>query len=343
MSESLKKVILMNIGIFGAGEWGKNHVRVFSELLGPESVTVADVYEENLKLVREKFNVNTCTDYMEILRDPKIEAVVVCTPSSLHYKICKESLQCGKDVFCEKPLSSNSLLCRDLIKIAENEHRTLMVGHIFRFNSLTTKVKEMIELGTLGEIFFMQSDRIGLRTPRSDCGVTFDFAIHDVDMACYLANFDYPEEVTANMGSYLPHRSDDFGAITLKFANYILTHIVVSWLTPHKVRNLTVVGRDKSVFVDFLNSKMLIYDIGITPRYNSYNQFKLITRQGPTQEVNIENNEPLKEEDKHFLDCVKNGKHPITDGIVGLRAVEIVEAAYQSAKEQRTVKMKNVS
>jgi len=338
----LKEAFLMNIGIVGAGEWGKNHVRVFSELVGSEHVKVADLDKKRLRYVQEKYEVKTVTSYKDLLYDSRIEGVSICTPSSTHYEICKESLISGKDVLCEKPLAMDSSSCRELIKIAEKEDRILMVGHIFRYDKLTQMLKETIQSGTLGKIFFMQSERLGLRTPRADCGVIFDFAIHDVDLACYLTNCDYPEEVTAIGVSYLSYGVDDFGMVALKFSDDILVHVVVSWLTPRKIRELTIVGKEKSVFADYIAEKMKIYDIGVVPRYNSYSQFKLVKREGRTYEVLVPNVKPLKAEIKHFLDCAKHREKPITDGLVGLRAVEIIEAAYKSLKERRVVKIKNV-
>lgn len=331
----------MNVGVIGAGTWGKNHVRIYSELVGPEHVNVADLNDQNLKFVQEKYGVKTTRNYKDLLRDTKIEAISICTPSSTHYNICKEGLLSGKDVLCEKPLALDSTSCRHLIKISEKEDRILMVGHIFRYNRLLQKLRETIKSRTIGNIFFIQSERLGLRTPRSDCGVIFDFAIHDIDIACCLTDCNYPEEVTAIACSYISHGVDDFGVVSLKFPNDVLAHIVVSWLTPRKIRDLTIVGKEKSVFANFITSKMLIYDIGIIPHYNSHNQFKLITREGPTREIQVSGDEPLRVEIKHFLDCVNHRKPPFTDGPVGLRAVEIVEAAYKSTKINRAVKMGN--
>lgn len=336
-----REKLTVDIGVIGAGEWGKNHIRVLSELIGAEHIKVADLDENQLQSVQRKYNVRAVTDYKDLLRDPKIMGIHVCTPSSTHYYICKKSLKAKKGVFCEKPLALKSSDCRQLIELSRKEKLALMVGHIFRYNELTQKLKETITSGTLGKVFFMKSERLGLRTPRSDCGVIFDFAIHDVDMACYLTGFDYPEEVSANAFSYLPYGVDDFGVVTLKFPDQTVAHIDVSWLTPRKIRTMTIVGKEKSVFADFVTSKMQIYDIGVIPQYYNYSQFKLITREGLTQETAVSSEEPLKVEIQHFLDCLNNNTEPATSGLVGLRAVEIMEAAYKSAEKHRIVRIKN--
>lgn len=331
----------MNIAVIGTGEWGRNHVRILCEILGPEHVKVADIDENRLKLVKEKYGVETTTNYTHLLQRPEIDAVHVCTPSSTHYEMCKEILFAEKDVLCEKPMAMDSHSCLDLIKLADENRRILMVGHIFRFNSLTNELKNVIESGKLGKIFFIQSERLGLRTPRSDCGVLFDFAIHDIDTVCYLNERSHPEEITAITGVYLQHSVEDFGMLALKFSNDALAHIVVSWLTPQKVRQLTVVGKERSASVDFVTSKMKIHDIGIIPQYHSFNQFNLVAKQGLTYEVKTSSEEPLKTEIQHFIDCVHHRKPPITDGLVGMKAVQIIEAAYESARINRTVKIAN--
>jgi predicted dehydrogenase len=331
----------MNIGVIGAGEWGRNHVRVLTELIGAEHVRVAEMDTNQLQMMQQMYKVSGVPDYKNLLSDTEITAIHVCTPSSTHYRICKEILEAEKSVLCEKPLSLNSSDCKKLVELADKRKLTLMVGHIFRYHKLTQELKDLVTLGKLGKIFFIKSERLGLRTPRPDCGVIFDFAIHDVDMACYLTGFDYPEEVWANAFSYLPHEVEDLGLLTLRFQDQTVVHIDVSWLTPRKIRAMTIVGREKSVFADFVTSQMQVFDAGVIPQYYDYSRFRLITREGPTRETTVRSQEPLKVEIQHFLDCLSSGKEPKTGGLVGRRAVEIIESAYYSAKKNRSVRIKN--
>jgi len=206
-----------------------------------------------------------------------------------------------------------------------------MVGHIFRFNPGVLRLKEEIKKGTFGKIYFMYGSRMGLMTPRDDCGVVFDFALHDIDTFCFLLD-DQPIEVNTVTNSYTKSKFEDVGFISLKFNNNILANVVVSWLSPVKVRELWLVGEKKSAKLDYLTQELEVFDRGIIEekfdeKYDSFGAFKLITKQGDDLKLNIKNKEPLKEEILHFIDCVVNNKKPITDGSVGVEIVRIIEKA----------------
>ena len=333
---------MVKVGVLGVGEWGKNHARVYRELENSNLVMVADLSGMRLKALNRKYKVDVTDNYYDILNDPEIEAVSVCTPSSTHSEIVKECLEAGKHVLVEKPLCLESSRGQKLIELAEEQNRILMVGHIFRFNPAVRKLKTEIEKGSFGRIFFLYGSRMGLRTPRDDCGVIFDFALHDFDVFCFLLN-DLPLEVTAIGMPYLREPNEDVGIVTLRFPDNILAHIQVSWLTPKKVRDLWVVGKEKSASLNYLSQDIEIYDIGVVPEYDSFGGFKLITREGDTYMPYIQNLEPLKLELAHFLECVENKKQPLTDGKVGLEVIEIIEAAYKSIKEKRTVNLREKS
>jgi len=235
----------------------------------------------------------------------------------------------------------DSISAQKLINISEELKKILMVGHIFRFNPAVKKLKDTIDKDTFGKILFLYGSRMGLRTPRDDCGVIFDFALHDFDVFCYLLN-SLPIEVTAIGSPYLREPYEDVGIITLRFPNNILANVKVSWLTPRKVRDLWVVGQEKSASLDYLSQEIEIYDIGVVPEYDSFGGFKLITREGDTNKPYIQNFEPLKLELAHFLECVEKQKSPLTNGNIGLQIIRIIEAAYTSIKEKRTVSLGNI-
>jgi len=236
-------------------------------------------------------------------------------------------------------LCLDSLSAQKLIDISEKQDKILMVGHIFRFNPAVRKLKDEIREDKFGRIFFLYGSRMGLRTPRDDCGVIFDFALHDFDVFCFLLN-DFPIEVTAIGTPYLREPYEDVGIVTLRFPNNILAHIQVSWLTPKKIRDLWVVRQEKSASLDYMSQDIEIYDIGVVPEYDSFGGFKLITREGDTYKPYIQNLEPLKLELAHFLECVENKKQPLTDGKVGLQVIKIIEATYKSIKEKKTVNLR---
>lgn len=320
---------MLNVGVIGAGVWGKNHVRVLSELDDVNLVNVADLDAGNLNGIGKTHNIKTTTDHKEILNDPEIKAVSICTPASTHYKVIKEALEADKHVLVEKPLTLNSVEGEELVKLAEEKNKVLMVGHIFRFNPGVIRLKEEIKKGTLGKVYFMYGSRMGLMTPRSDCGVIFDFALHDIDTFCFLLD-DKPIEIKTVSNSYTKSEFEDVGFITLKFKDEILANVGVSWLSPVKTRDLWVVGEKKSAKLDYLTQELEIFDKGIIEekyeeKYDSFGAFKLITKQGDDLKLNIENKEPLKEEIAHFVDCVINNKKPIVDGKIGLEIVKIIE------------------
>ena len=320
--------MVLNIGVIGAGVWGKNHIRVISEIGSANLIRVADLEENSLNGLSKTFKIDVTKDYKDILNDSEIEAVSICTPASTHYKIIKDALEAGKHVLVEKPLALNSKDGEELVELAKDKGRILMVGHIFRFNPGVLRLKEEIKKGTFGKIYFMYGSRMGLMTPRPDCGVIFDFALHDIDTFCFLLD-DLPIEVNRVSNSYTRSKFEDVGFVTLKFKGNILANVGVSWLSPVKVRELWLVGEKKSAKLDYLTQELEIFDRGIEERfeerYESFGAFKLITRQGDDYKPRIENKEPLKEEILHFIDCVINNKKPIVDGKVGVEIIKILE------------------
>jgi predicted dehydrogenase len=330
---------MINIGVLGVGEWGKNHARVYRELENSNLVMVADLSGKRLNALNRKYKVDVTDNYYDILNNPEIEAVSVCTPSSTHFKIVKECFETGKHVLVEKPLCLTSSNAQELIDLSEEYQKILMVGHIFRYNPAVRKLKAEIEKDTFGKLFFLYGSRMGLRTPRDDCGVIFDFALHDFDVFCFLLN-ELPIDVTAIGNPYLREPYEDVGIITLRFPDNILANVQVSWLTPKKIRDIWIVGQKKSASLDYMSQEIEIYDIGVVPEYDSFGGFKLITREGDTYMPYIQNLEPLKLEISHFLECVENEKQPLTDGNVGLQVIKIIEGAYKSIQEKRTVSLR---
>ena len=329
----------MRVGVIGAGTWGKNHVRVWSELPQAELVAVADTNPEVGKRFAMQYRIRAETDYHKLLDDPQIEAVSICTPSSTHYAIVKEAIVAGKHVLVEKPIAFTAAQGKELAALADERHVILMVGHVFRFDPLILRVKQEIEKGTIGKINFLYSSRLGLMTPKPDCGVIMDFALHDIDIACFLTG-ELPKAVTAVAQSFHETHGrsfEDVGFLTLHFPSGILAHATVSWLTPKKVRDLWVIGSRKSIGADMISQQCDIFDKGVVPEYNTFGEFKLITRQSDDLRIAVESREPLKEELAHFAECVRMGKQPVVPGLLGAQIVQIIEACYRSLREQRTV------
>jgi predicted dehydrogenase len=336
MEETTRATV--NIGVIGVGTWGKNHVRVLNELPGVKVVRISDVVESNMTRIAEVYKVPYTTEYKEVLDDPEVSAVSICTPASMHYVLVKEALSAGKHVLVEKPLTTSSRHGYELAELAEARKRILMVGHIFRFHPGVERVKEEIRKGTLGHIRFMYGNRMGLMTPRNDCGVITDFAIHDFDIFCYLLD-EYPEEITAIGASYNNSKFEDVGFCTLGFSHNIKANVGVSWLTPKKVRDLWIIGDKKSLSLDYLSQEIQIYDKGMVPQYDSYGEFRLITQQGDDVRLFVPTKEPLKEELFHFVDCVRTNAKPKVGADIANKIVQLIEFANQSLTEKRTVRV----
>src|SRR3990172_6877862 len=327
---------MVNLGVIGVGTSGKNHVRVLSELPGVSVLKISDLVEANMHRLAEIYKIPYTIDYREIINDINIAAVNICTQASMHYVLVREAIEAGKHVFVEKPFTTNSKDGKELEKLARDKDRILMVGHIFRFNPGVERVKEEIQKGTLGNIRFMYGTRMGLMTPRNDCGVIADFALHDFDTFCYLLD-EFPTEITTIGTSYNNSKFEDVGFCTLRFGNNTMANIAVSWLTPKKVRELWIIGDKKSLSLDYLTQEIQIYNKGIVPKYDSYGEFRLITQEGDDVRLFVPAKEPLKEELFHFVDCIRNNKQPNVGAHIGNKIVQLIEYAGRSLEEKRTI------
>lgn len=326
--------------VIGCGEWGKNHVRNLKNLENSELVKVSDLKKELLDRATTTYNVPGTQNFGEILKDESIEAVTICTPASTHYDLTKKFLEAGKHVLVEKPLAMTSKQAQELVDLAKKKSRVLMVGHVFRFDPGVNKVREMIRDGTFGKVYYVSQSRTGLKNPREDCGVIFNYAVHDFDIMSFILGDCYPEEVTAITAHSLRRQQfEDVAVVAARFKDDVLGYSQVSWLPPMKGREFLVVGEKKSASIDTMNFKMDVFDCGITPNYDSFGDFRLITRQGAMATITFEKQEPLGLELKHFLECVRTGKTPVANGEVGVRILKILEACMKSEKQKCTVKL----
>ena len=313
------------IAVIGGGYWDKNLVRNFSELNVLK--TICDLNETMLKTYKNQHpQVKTTTSFQEVLEDPKIKGVVISTPAVLHYKMVKEALSYGKDVFVEKPLSLKIEDGKELVEIAENNGNILMVGHILQYHSAVLKLQEMIKQGELGQIRYIYSNRLNLGKFRTEENILWSFAPHDISVILMLLN-EMPLNLSSRAGTYLSKNVADVTLTTMDFPSGVKAHIFVSWLHPYKEQKLVVVGSEKmAVFDDVSDEKLFLY-----PHEIEWVNRVPVPQMKDVIIIDTEMKEPLKEECKHFIECIESRRKPKTDGREGLRVLEILQASQESS------------
>ena len=322
------------IAVVGCGYWGKNLVRNFAGLGALH--TICDSSPEVIERLHKLYpNVNIETSFERVLADNEIKGVVVSSPAALHYSMIKQALLAGKDVFVEKPFVSNSSEGQELVELSEEQKLILMVGHLMLYHPAVDVLKRHIQSDDLGELYYLYSTRVNLGQVRSDESALWRLAPHDISLFLYLLG-THPEVVSAQGISYVQPHLEDVVFITLRFPKNVLAHIHVSWLDPHKIRKVTVVGSKKMAVIDDMESseKIRIYDKGVnfTGNYTAYGEY-LTLRIGDILIPNTQNVEPLRLECQHFIDCILNNTTPRSDGEDGLRVVRVLNAAQQSLKQ----------
>jgi len=321
----------VKIAVIGAGYWGKNLVRNFSELKVLDAI--CDVDGEILKQYSDKnLNIKLLDSYTKVLDDKNITGVVIATPVVTHYELAKHAIIAGKHVFVEKPLTLSSAEAKELIEIAQKKKKILMVGHLLRYHPAVIKIKKMIDSGELGEIYYIYSQRVNLGKVRKDESVLWSLTVHDISVILYLLDKE-PIAVSALGQCCLQDKIEDVAFLTLQFGDRKLAHIHVSWLDPHKIRKFTIVGNKKMVVFDDMKSseKIKIYDKGVNIGNNfvSYQEF-ITLRDGDIHIPSLKMEEPLKLECENFINCIRNNTQPLADGYDGLRVVRVLEAAQKS-------------
>lgn len=307
----------MKIAVVGCGYWGKNLVRNFAQLGVLHAV--CDIDSEIRQQIALSYpDVEAVSDYNDILQDKEINGVVIATPPNLHYPMAKQALLAGKDVFVEKPFTTNVKEAEELVTLSMSEQRILMVGHLMVYHPAIQMLKKYIQEGELGKIYYLYSTRVNLGQIRYDENALWRIAPHDIAIFIYLLD-TIPSVISAQGYSYLQPNLVDVVFAGLRFGE-VVAHFQVSWLDPHKIRQLTVVGNRKmAVFDDMeLEHKLKIYDKGV--RGNS-----LLIREGEVVVPEIEIAEPLYSECVEFIECIETRRQPLADAKQGLEVVKVLE------------------
>lgn len=336
---------MIGIGVVGYGYWGPNLVRNFAEAKDSHVTMVADLREDRLTYVKARYPViETTTDFKDLLKSSKVDAVAIATPVSTHYDLALATLKAGKHVLVEKPLTSNSEQGRRLVEEAAKRNLLLMVDHTFIFTGAVRKIRDVVASGDLGDVYYYDSVRVNLGLFQHDVNVVWDLAVHDLSILDFVLS-SKPRAVSATGMSHIRGEPENVAYITVFFDGNLIAHINVNWLAPVKIRRTLIGGSRKMIVYDDLepSEKVKVYDKGIVVNQTPESLYKLLVgyRSGDMWAPNIDMTEALRDEASHFVRCIETSSKSDTDGVVGLRVVELLEAASKSIAERgRVIELK---
>ena len=318
---------MIKVALTGMGYWGPNLARVLNQLNTCDFVAVCDSNVENLARMTSQYP--SLRGYLRFddLLASDVDAIMIATPISTHYELAKRALLAGKHVFVEKPLAHQATLARELVTIAAEQKKTLFTGHTFIYSPPVIKVKELIDCGDLGEIFYISLSRVNLGLYQKDVDVVWDLAVHDISILLYWLG-ENPINGASFGRACVQQNKRDVAFLWLEFPSGIVASSEVSWLSPQKMRRTCVVGSHRMVVYDDMDpgEKIKIYDRGVDftqPR--TFGEFQLSYRMGDMNSPYLGNAEPLLKEVEHFIHCVETGEKAITSGEFGVQVVEVLE------------------
>lgn len=322
--------------MIGFGYWGPNLVRNFADAPGATLVGISDLSSDRLARAKGRYPSARLTEQpSDLLTDSAIDAVAIATPVSSHFDLAMQALQSGKHVLVEKPLASSSEQAMTLIDEARKRDLLLMVDHTFIYTGAVRKIREMISLGELGDIYYYDSVRVNLGLFQHDVNVIWDLAVHDLAIMDFVLD-SKPVAVSATGISHIAGQPENVAYITLFFADSRIAHLHVNWLAPVKVRRTLIGGSEKMIVYDDLepSEKVKVYDKGVTLSASPEAVYKLLVsyRSGDMWAPNIDQTEGLQTEVRHFIDCIERNQQPASDGHAGLRVLRILEAAERSMR-----------
>ena len=323
------------VAVVGLGYWGPNRLRALTDIDGMEVTWICDRDPDRVgKLAHRHPNAQATTDYDEVLADPELDAIVLATPVFTHHGLASAALRAGKHVFVEKPLAGSSSEANDLFAIADENERMLMCGHTFLYSPPVRRIKEILDSGELGELYFISSSRTNLGPYRSDVSVLFDLGPHDFSMLIYWLGAT-PERVSAIGRDVISPGVQDVAFVDLTFPGGMLAHAEMSWLAPGKLRRTVIVGSEKMlVYEDGTPEPLRVFDSGIEVGDTSdFGTYQLSYRAGDIVSLRVEATEPITAELVDFRDAIASGAEPVSDKQMALDVIATVEAAEASLAE----------
>ena len=329
---------VVKVGVIGCGYWGPNLVRNLRQAPNCQLKVLCDTDEGRLAhMHRLHPEVALTRNYEELLTDAQLDAVVVATPVQFHHPMAKAALSVGKHVFIEKPIARTEAEADELVSLAERKGLVLMVGHTFLFSPAVRRMKEIIEAGDIGEVQYIAARRLNLGLFQKDINVAWDLAPHDISILLHLLE-ELPLSVSCQGSSHVTRGIEDVTMMYLTFRKNRCAFIHNSWLDPKKVRQMTVVGSQRMIVYDDTEplEKLKIYDarVEVPPHYDTFAEFTYSYHYGDAYVPYIKQDEPLKLECQHFLECILQDQSPITNGRLGLEVVRILEGATESLRQQ---------
>jgi len=327
---------VLNIGVVGCGYWGPNLIRNFRSLADCRMRTICDASVDRLKHLKTLYpEVEAETKYENLLNDTTLDAIVIATPVRHHFPMAKSSLLAGKHTFIEKPLAASVAQCEELVALAKKQGLILMVGHTFLYSPAVRKMKEIVAKGDIGEIRYISARRLNLGLFQKDINVAWDLAPHDLSIILHIMD-ETPNRINCQGTAHVTPGIEDVTSMSLHFSQEKSAMIQSSWLDPKKVREMTIVGSERMIVYDDLaaQEKIKIFDVRVErpPHYDTFAEFHYAYHYGDMYSPYIKQDEPLKTECQHFLDSIRTGKTPLTDGNRGLEIVRILEASSASLK-----------
>ncbi len=325
---------MINIGIVGCGYWGPNIVRNFNAVNDARVTTVCDKNPKALNCIQKNYpSIQTISNYNKLVTSPDIDAVAIVTPVFTHFELAKKALQNGKHVFVEKPFTATVAQAKKLIELADKKNLKIMVDHTFLFTGAVSKIKELVDNGNLGKLYYFDSSRVNLGLFQHDVNVLWDLAPHDLSIMDYIID-ERPDCISASGKTHI-NEHEDIAYMTVHFTNNMIAHFNVNWLSPVKIRTTLIGGEKKMLVWNDLDAdeKIKVYDKGVDVK-NTEGIYKLLVsyRSGDMFAPKIAPKEALKLEAEYFVDCILNDKTPFNDGHAGLRVVKMLEASTYSLR-----------
>ena len=314
-------MINIKVGVIGAGRWGKKHIDEYLKIKDVELTWVFDRWDKNIKYCKQNFKIPNITKNYNKLLSSNVEAVSVCTLNQTHFDVCKAALEAGKHVLVEKPITLESKKAYKLVDIAKKHKRLLAVGHIFRYNNSINHVKQLIDQGFFGKVYYIRLQWTTHLYPDKPLDIVVDMMPHLFDMMNYLLG-TWPKSITCMGKNFRGKKFEDTAFVICEFPKRIMTHSEISWTLPEKIRQVDIIGQKASVKIQAIPQKITIFKDN-----------------NKGEKVKIKANNTLGDELRHFINAIKTNSIVSNDGVIGARTVELVNLTRKSLNKGNTIKI----